>query len=287
MYFHFIYGTYFHLAIWGFFCKRGGKCVYRPHLSEFVYNWRDTKRDPSSLTNTWWGVIWKQNFYFPCFVPIIEIIFHCYVGTYLSSVSDASGRYSSQFHFGNGFWLGSSTLCKELNVTDRESATNEEQPPFPLRFHVARLYLTFPKEVDFSVSFFSKVTSTFIIKHAYRYFYTVIIIEIVILSLIYFIIVLYKWSHKLYAKINRFYRATPHFVNYSIYPARISLFQENAYIVRLYVHELQDELIKCPLTLCMNRQNCHVILCDDPSIRLFTEHVFLYIHVYHWITIIL
>ncbi|CAL1681830.1 unnamed protein product [Lasius platythorax] len=68
-----------------------------------------------------------------------------------AKVSDASGRYSSQFHFGNGFWLGSSTLCKELNVTERKSVTDdEEQPPFPLKFHVARLYLSLPKEVDFS-----------------------------------------------------------------------------------------------------------------------------------------
>lgn len=81
-------------------------------------------------------------------------------------VSDASGRYSSQFHFGNGFWLGSSTLCRELNVTheksargiddDDDEAEGEEEedrrPPFPLRFHVARLYLMLPKEVDFSVS---------------------------------------------------------------------------------------------------------------------------------------
>ncbi|XP_070170654.1 nose resistant to fluoxetine protein 6 isoform X2 [Polyergus mexicanus] len=66
-------------------------------------------------------------------------------------MSDASGRYSSQFHFGNGFWLGSSTLCKELNVTNGKSVTDDnEQPPFPLKFHVARLYLNLPKEVDFS-----------------------------------------------------------------------------------------------------------------------------------------
>lgn len=79
-------------------------------------------------------------------------------------MSDASGRYSSQFHFGNGFWLGSSTLCRELNITHEKGAREaddveedgeeavERQPPFPLRFHVARLYLTLPKEIDFSVS---------------------------------------------------------------------------------------------------------------------------------------
>ncbi|XP_012061171.1 PREDICTED: uncharacterized protein LOC105624415, partial [Atta cephalotes] len=68
-----------------------------------------------------------------------------------AKMSDASGRYSSQFHFGNGFWLGSITLCRELNITDRKIIMNiEEQAPFSLRFHVARFYLNLPKEVDFS-----------------------------------------------------------------------------------------------------------------------------------------
>ncbi|XP_011170992.1 nose resistant to fluoxetine protein 6 [Solenopsis invicta] len=68
-----------------------------------------------------------------------------------AKMSDASGRYSSQFHFGNGFWLGSISLCKELNNTNGKTIMSvEEQPLFPLRFHVARLYLNLPKEVDFS-----------------------------------------------------------------------------------------------------------------------------------------
>ncbi|XP_011256830.1 nose resistant to fluoxetine protein 6 isoform X2 [Camponotus floridanus] len=68
-----------------------------------------------------------------------------------AKMSDASGRYSSQFYFGNNFWLGSSTLCKELNVTNRKNVTdNDEQPPFPLKFHVARFYLNLPNGVDYS-----------------------------------------------------------------------------------------------------------------------------------------
>ncbi|XP_003698910.1 nose resistant to fluoxetine protein 6-like [Apis florea] len=64
---------------------------------------------------------------------------------------DASGRYSSQFHFGNGFWLGSSTLCKELNATDnRVDRELDDTPPYPLKFHVARMYLTLPKELELS-----------------------------------------------------------------------------------------------------------------------------------------
>ncbi|KOX80350.1 Nose resistant to fluoxetine protein 6 [Melipona quadrifasciata] len=68
-----------------------------------------------------------------------------------AKMSDASGRYSSQYHFGNGFWLGSSTLCKELNATGREVRQQlDDVPPYPLKFHVARMYLTLPKELEFS-----------------------------------------------------------------------------------------------------------------------------------------
>ncbi|KAI4501156.1 hypothetical protein M0802_003529 [Mischocyttarus mexicanus] len=67
-------------------------------------------------------------------------------------LSDASGRYSSQFHFGNGFWLGSSTLCKEINITKEKNLTGgtESAPPYKVNFHVARIYLTLPKELELS-----------------------------------------------------------------------------------------------------------------------------------------
>lgn len=81
------------------------------------------------------------------------------------AVSDASGRYSSQFHFGNGFWLGSSTLCKELNATGASIRQElDDTPPYALKFHVARMYLTLPKELEFSVSTpasFFPIVSTF------------------------------------------------------------------------------------------------------------------------------
>jgi hypothetical protein len=50
-------------------------------------------------------------------------------------VADASGRYSSQLFFGNDFWLGSHTLCKEL----QNKATNQYVPPFEAKFYVAKL----------------------------------------------------------------------------------------------------------------------------------------------------
>ncbi|XP_017755635.1 PREDICTED: nose resistant to fluoxetine protein 6 [Eufriesea mexicana] len=68
-----------------------------------------------------------------------------------AKMSDASGRYSSQFHFGNGFWLGSSTLCRELNASIGKIRQDlDDWPPYPVKFHVARMYLTLPKELELS-----------------------------------------------------------------------------------------------------------------------------------------
>ncbi|XP_044593643.1 nose resistant to fluoxetine protein 6-like isoform X1 [Cotesia glomerata] len=68
---------------------------------------------------------------------------------------DASGRYNSQFHFGNGFWLGSSSLCKELNTTDEDGISpinpiisNNELPPYLIKFHVVRIGLSFPRNIE-------------------------------------------------------------------------------------------------------------------------------------------
>ncbi|XP_076292737.1 nose resistant to fluoxetine protein 6 [Lasioglossum baleicum] len=66
-----------------------------------------------------------------------------------AKASDASGRYSSQFHFGNGFWLGSSTLCRELNRTAAKGPEFDNAPPYPLKFHVAKISLTLPTELEF------------------------------------------------------------------------------------------------------------------------------------------
>ncbi|XP_057340254.1 nose resistant to fluoxetine protein 6-like [Microplitis mediator] len=68
---------------------------------------------------------------------------------------DASGRYNSQFHFGNGFWLGSSSLCKELNTTEEDGInpinpiiSNDELPPYLIKFHVVRMGLSFPRNIE-------------------------------------------------------------------------------------------------------------------------------------------
>ncbi|RZF36827.1 hypothetical protein LSTR_LSTR012705 [Laodelphax striatellus] len=60
-----------------------------------------------------------------------------------AKMSDASGRYSSQFFFGNDFWLGSHTLCKELQNT----RANQIVPPFRTSFYVAKLRLKLHHEM--------------------------------------------------------------------------------------------------------------------------------------------
>ncbi|XP_043275158.1 nose resistant to fluoxetine protein 6-like [Venturia canescens] len=76
-----------------------------------------------------------------------------------AKMSDASGRYGSQFHFGNGFWLGSSTLCLELNGTEKTGVggiggigvvgvNGDDVPPYSVKFHVARMFLTLPSDIE-------------------------------------------------------------------------------------------------------------------------------------------
>ncbi|XP_058799100.1 nose resistant to fluoxetine protein 6-like isoform X2 [Phymastichus coffea] len=61
------------------------------------------------------------------------------------TVSDASGRYSSQYHFGNGFWLGSSALCREVNATAKAS---NDTSPFLVQFYVTRMFLMLPTDIE-------------------------------------------------------------------------------------------------------------------------------------------
>ncbi|KAK9686442.1 Nose resistant-to-fluoxetine protein, N-terminal domain [Popillia japonica] len=55
--------------------------------------------------------------------------------SWASKMFDASGHYSSQFFFGNDFWLGSSTLCEELGNNE----TSTDPLPFQIRFYMARI----------------------------------------------------------------------------------------------------------------------------------------------------
>lgn len=52
------------------------------------------------------------------------------------SVLDASGRYSSQFLWGNSYWLGSFTLCQQLHFNSRQEGS---APPFPGAYSVVSL----------------------------------------------------------------------------------------------------------------------------------------------------
>lgn len=69
----------------------------------------------------------------------------------LFSVIDSSGRYSSQFFFGNDFWLGSHNLCDEL----QNQKTNKVVPPFEAKFFVAKLFIQLHPIFTPSVSFWS------------------------------------------------------------------------------------------------------------------------------------
>lgn len=63
-------------------------------------------------------------------------------------MADASGRYSSQLFFGNDFWLGSHTLCIEL----QNRAANEYVPPFEATFYVAKLAIKLHDQLTPTVS---------------------------------------------------------------------------------------------------------------------------------------
>ncbi|XP_011493827.1 PREDICTED: nose resistant to fluoxetine protein 6-like [Ceratosolen solmsi marchali] len=68
-----------------------------------------------------------------------------------AKLSDASGRYSSQYHFGNGFWLGSSTLCRELNGTEaRAGRPFNDSLPFHVQFYVTRMFFMLPSDIETS-----------------------------------------------------------------------------------------------------------------------------------------
>ncbi|CAH0389766.1 unnamed protein product [Bemisia tabaci] len=68
-----------------------------------------------------------------------------------AKMTDASGRYNSQFFFGNDFWLGSHSLCNELQNT----RTNKIVPPFKAEFHVAKLLVKMPDQLTPAVRLIS------------------------------------------------------------------------------------------------------------------------------------
>ncbi|XP_063243090.1 nose resistant to fluoxetine protein 6-like [Bacillus rossius redtenbacheri] len=58
-------------------------------------------------------------------------------------LADASGRYASQFFFGNDFWLGSRDLCAELSMPP----PGDPNPPLDVSFHVAKLQLALAQDL--------------------------------------------------------------------------------------------------------------------------------------------
>ncbi|CAG9863934.1 unnamed protein product [Phyllotreta striolata] len=62
--------------------------------------------------------------------------------TWAVKMYDASGRYSGQFFFGNDYWLGSKSLCKELTLAEY----NTDVPPFPVQFYVAKVRINLDRK---------------------------------------------------------------------------------------------------------------------------------------------
>lgn len=54
---------------------------------------------------------------------------------FIFPVWDASGHYSGGYFWGNQYWMGSRTLCREI-------AESESDLPFAVEFSVARTNLT-------------------------------------------------------------------------------------------------------------------------------------------------
>lgn len=91
-------------------------------------------------------------------VKSFQIMNRIYNGNFtlflLFSVYDASGRYQSQFFFGNDYWLGSKALCEELV----NSETNNEIPPFQVQFYVAKVAINLNDKLTPVVSCFEFIS---------------------------------------------------------------------------------------------------------------------------------
>ncbi|XP_060525522.1 nose resistant to fluoxetine protein 6-like [Cylas formicarius] len=71
-----------------------------------------------------------------CKEDMAVYLFNLLNGTsWAAKAYDSSGRYSGQFFFGNDYWLGSMSLCYEL----QNPHTNSEVPPFDFQFYVAKI----------------------------------------------------------------------------------------------------------------------------------------------------
>ncbi|KAL1131852.1 hypothetical protein AAG570_011463 [Ranatra chinensis] len=57
------------------------------------------------------------------------------------AVADSSGKYSSEFFYGNELWMGSKTECLRLNTLP------EAQPPFRATYQTAMVNVTLPQHL--------------------------------------------------------------------------------------------------------------------------------------------
>ncbi|XP_048005216.1 nose resistant to fluoxetine protein 6-like [Leguminivora glycinivorella] len=59
-----------------------------------------------------------------------------------SKIYDASGQYNQNVMFGNEYWLGSFTSCRDLQLKQYYSST----PPFDTKFHMVRINVTLDED---------------------------------------------------------------------------------------------------------------------------------------------
>ena len=63
---------------------------------------------------------------------------------------DASGRYNGEFLFGNDYWMGSKSLCDEL----QNVKMNADPPQLPTQFFVAKVRININSVLTPVVSIF-------------------------------------------------------------------------------------------------------------------------------------
>ncbi|XP_023708555.1 nose resistant to fluoxetine protein 6 [Cryptotermes secundus] len=80
---------------------------------------------------------WRGNVTSECGDDITSLLSGLGNGTlWANKMLDASGRYSSQFLWGNSYWLGSHTLCQQLHFDTQQEGS---APPFPGTYSVINL----------------------------------------------------------------------------------------------------------------------------------------------------
>ncbi|GFG29906.1 hypothetical protein Cfor_09924 [Coptotermes formosanus] len=94
--------------------------------------------NPQKLARRWSNQ--QVNLTDECRAHVNEYLTHLNKGVlWALKMSDASGRYTPSFFWGNNYWTGSESLCYQLN---------SNAPPFPLGFYTVRLQIALPQNIS-------------------------------------------------------------------------------------------------------------------------------------------